>query len=242
MRDDHSGYAWLSPTPAKNADEAAHTLIDWCAAFGAPSSFMSDSPTHFKNELLRLLARGLKCKHHFTHPYCPWINGAVERLGKGILWACRALMSDVQLRVDSWSDVLPMIQSIINHSPSPHQNNHTPVTAFTGLTPPPPVSTFIRSDTGIIVTIEDVHAERAVITANLIAHVADLNPIIHDAVTENRKRAREHSSKGLLPNFTEGITRFSRVKSYVFVEGNDVVLLRPTMILYLMLKTYDLGI
>lgn len=71
MRDDHSGYAWLHPTPSTNGEEAAQAIIDWCAELGPPSTFMSDRSMPFRNEFMRLLARGLKCKHHFTQAYCP---------------------------------------------------------------------------------------------------------------------------------------------------------------------------
>lgn len=78
MRDDHSGYAWLYPTASTNAEEAVQAITDCCAAFGLPSTFMSDRPTHFRNEVMPLLSRGLKNKHHFSQAYSPWSNGAVE--------------------------------------------------------------------------------------------------------------------------------------------------------------------
>lgn len=60
MSDDHSDYTWLYPTPLTNAEESAHVIIYWCAAFWMPIVFMFDSPTHFRNEVPRLLARELK--------------------------------------------------------------------------------------------------------------------------------------------------------------------------------------
>lgn len=81
LRDDHSDYKWFFPFGDTSAENAAQAIIDWCAAFGALSSFMTDGPTHFKNETLRLVSKGLMDPHHFKIPYCPWSNGAVERLG-----------------------------------------------------------------------------------------------------------------------------------------------------------------
>lgn len=49
----------------------------------------------------------------------------------------------------------------------------------------------------------EVQVERAVNKEKLILHMADLHPMIHDAITKSRKRAKEHLSKSLLPNFTE---------------------------------------
>lgn len=53
-------------TSAKNA---ARVITDWVAALGAPNGLMSDGPTHFKNNTVRLVAKGLKVPHHFTLPY-----------------------------------------------------------------------------------------------------------------------------------------------------------------------------
>lgn len=66
IREDHSGYSFLYTTPSTDVQEVAYSIIVWCDAFGPRTTFMSDSPTHFRNEFMRLLARGLKCKHHFT--------------------------------------------------------------------------------------------------------------------------------------------------------------------------------
>lgn len=59
---------------------------------------MSEGPTHFKNETLCLLAKVIHSTHHFTHPYFPWNNGAIESIGKEFLLVARALLSELQLR------------------------------------------------------------------------------------------------------------------------------------------------
>lgn len=74
-------------------ETAANSLLDWSAAFGVPLQLMADGPTHFKKETIRLLTKGLSTPHHFTIPYCPWSNGAIERLGKEILQVARAVLS-----------------------------------------------------------------------------------------------------------------------------------------------------
>lgn len=81
LRDDHSDYKLFIAFPTTNSENAA-AIIEWCAAFRVPNGLMSDGPTHFKNEVVCLVTKGLKVPHHFTLPYCPWSNGAVERLGR----------------------------------------------------------------------------------------------------------------------------------------------------------------
>lgn len=78
MQNDHSGYAWHYSAPCTNAGDAAHTIIDWSAAFGPPSIFMTDRPIHFRDEVMHLLACGLMYKLFFTLPYCPRSNGALK--------------------------------------------------------------------------------------------------------------------------------------------------------------------
>ena len=68
--------------PNTDAENATHAIIDWCAANGVPGGMIYDGLTHFKNETVRLVSKGLKTPHHFPLPFCPWSNGAVKRLGR----------------------------------------------------------------------------------------------------------------------------------------------------------------
>lgn len=71
MRVDHSDYKMYYCFPSTDAENAATAIIEWCSLFGVPSGLMSDGPTHFKNETVRLVSKGLKVHHHLTLPYCP---------------------------------------------------------------------------------------------------------------------------------------------------------------------------
>lgn len=85
LRDEHSDYKWFYGCHDQTAETAPKDNIDWFATFSVPKALMSFGPTHFKNKTLRLLSKGLKVPHHFTIPYFPWSNGAVERLGNELL-------------------------------------------------------------------------------------------------------------------------------------------------------------
>lgn len=85
-------YTWLLPFPDTRTENAAPTIIDWCADFGVPTGFMSDRPTHFRNETIRLVTKILRTPHKFNLPYCPWINDAVENLRQEVLRVARALI------------------------------------------------------------------------------------------------------------------------------------------------------
>lgn len=85
LKDDGSDYKGLFEFSGTSSKNVSREIIDCTAAFGVPSGLMSDSPRHFKNETVRLDSTGLRLRDHFTLPYLPWNNGAVERLGKEIL-------------------------------------------------------------------------------------------------------------------------------------------------------------
>lgn len=128
--DYHSDYKWVFALANTAAENAAQAIVDWCAAFFIPNGLMSDGQRHFRNETIRLLCKSLRVPHHFTLPYTPWSNGAVELLEKEILRTFRAITSELQMDFKEWTDLLPVIQSIPNNSPFPHLQNVASVTAF----------------------------------------------------------------------------------------------------------------
>jgi len=213
LRDDHSDYKWFFVFHDTLAENAAHALIDWAAAFNVPNGLMSDGPTHFKNETVRLVSRGLKTPHHFTLPYTPWSNGAVERLGKEVLKVFRALVSELRMDLTEWTSLVPIVQSALNNSPSPQRGGVAPVTAFTGMKAQTPIATFMRASTGLPVTLTDAQRDRALNIAALHREVGELHPMVQQTVRTNRARHRDSASRGKLANFEEG--------DYVLVARED---------------------
>lgn len=137
--DDHSNYCWLFAFPDTVAENSARVIIDWSAAFGVPEDLMSDGPTNFKNETLRLVAKGLCVPHHFMLRWAPWSNEAVERLGKGLLSVYCAVVSELNLCIEEWPDLWTIVQSAINHMPSQQRAGIPPVQAMTGMDATPPI-------------------------------------------------------------------------------------------------------
>ena len=213
MRDDHSDFKLFYCFPNTNAENAATAIVEWCSLFGVPNALMSDGPTHFRNETVRLVAKALKTPHHFTLPYCPWSNGAVERLGRELLRVLRATLSELQMENKEWPDLIPIVQSVLNNSPSPQRGNVCPITAFQGREPTPPVCTFIRTATTTPVTVTEAQLESKLNIEKLIEFCAELHPRVNATLTTNRKKAREHASRGCLPNFENG--------DYVLVARSD---------------------
>lgn len=77
FKDDHSGYVWLTPTKNTTSETVADILIRWFATFGVINQWVSDSCSHFKNKLVRILMEKTNSSHHFSLAYFPWSNGTV---------------------------------------------------------------------------------------------------------------------------------------------------------------------
>ena len=106
IKDDASSYVWLHPTEHADKDGAVAGLLRWFSSFGVVSLWISDQGSHFKNTLMDKLNRALHARHHLTAPNAPQSNGTVERAGRELLRACRALLSEFQLNEDEWPLVL----------------------------------------------------------------------------------------------------------------------------------------
>lgn len=210
---DHPGYCWHFSFASFNAGNAAHAKVDWCAAFGVHRELISDIPTHSRNETVRLVTKALLTPHRFMLTDRTWSNGAVERLGHEVLRAARALLSELEPRPNQWPDLIPLFLSVINQSPSSQRGNFAPMTAFTGLSPIPAISTFKGSDSARYVTALEVVAQPTVNVQEIQARMDALHRVVKKTLSNSRERSPAVVARGELANFTEG--------DYVLVARND---------------------
>lgn len=222
LRDYHSAYTWLFAFDGAAGLYAAQAVIDWCAAFGVPKGLMYDGPTHFKNVTIEAVTKGLKVQHHFTLPYFPWKNGGIERLGKEIVRIFRTTLSELQLSQEDWPDLLTLVQSVINNSPSPQRGNVCPITAFTGHESTPTIKTFIQSISMKAINSDDIHLERLSNITKLLEQHEFSRRGVQKELEENRSRIRKIMSRGRLPSFTEG--HFVLVARSEFSKGEKLCL------------------
>ena len=213
VRDDFSGYSWLVPFANADSENAADGLLEWSSTFTIPKGLMTDGGSHFRNETVRRLTRDLRVPHHFTLPYTPWSNGAVERLGKEILRIFRATLSEYQMSHQEWPALVPLLQSALNNSPSPQRKNFSPVTIFTGLTPTLPLSSYELPSPGEIQTLDAVKLTRLLEVDKVRALLDDIHPLVAVTLETERERARKSQSRGKLPHFEIG--------DYVLVARED---------------------
>lgn len=141
VKDDFSGYVWVTPTSNATAEHAAETLSRWQRTFTAPSYWVSDQGPHFINETLSTMAQSYNIQHKPTVAYSPWVNGTVERLNRDILTAMRALLAELKLGPQDWAAVIDIIPSIINEAPEQRLGRDTdgswrsPLQVMTGIRP-----------------------------------------------------------------------------------------------------------
>ena len=71
LKDDLSSYVRLYPFEAADAEAVVDALVDWFAAFGLVTQWVSEQESHFKNDVVEGLREKLPSSHCFMLPYCP---------------------------------------------------------------------------------------------------------------------------------------------------------------------------
>ena len=90
---------------------------------------------------MNMLVDYLHIKHYFVVGYSPWANGSVERCMKEVLWAARALLSELNMALRDWPAVVNMIQTSLNGAPLermgmlPGGTHRSPLEVMIGLKP-----------------------------------------------------------------------------------------------------------
>ncbi|OWZ20622.1 hypothetical protein PHMEG_0004934 [Phytophthora megakarya] len=133
LKDDYSHFCELIPDLNADALTAAKSILHWNMRFGPAKVLISDTATHFKNELLTELCRYTQTQQDFTVAYCPWINGSVERINRDILQVLRVMVLESRLRQEQWADLLPLVQANLNQTAVQILANMSPIEVFTGL-------------------------------------------------------------------------------------------------------------
>lgn len=110
----------------------------------------------------------------------------------------------MQMRHDDWPKLVLLFQAKLNNVPSIQRNNLAPITVFTGCPPSPPISTFIRSNDGESVTIQEEIRESILKVTQLVQFMDELHTIIQSHISKDRERSRNAGEKGELANFVDG--------------------------------------
>lgn len=152
----------------------------------------------------RTVTKNIPVQHHLTLRFSPWSNGSVEKFRKKVIRVFRSVLSALQMQKEEWCDLLPVVQSVINHFPSPQRGNVCRMTAFTVLKPLILIITFIWKCTASPLSIDQLTEERRLEIEKLREVVLDMNAVVQVEQTRNRNRGRQKISTDELPKFTVG--------------------------------------
>ena len=108
--EDVSGCTWLRPSKACTANDTVEELVRWCAKFGPPTTWVSDNATHFRNRVVRKLAKALGVEHWFSVASSAWNNGIVERMMREVIHGAKAMLNEGGRPPSAWVEVLPAVQ------------------------------------------------------------------------------------------------------------------------------------
>ncbi|GMG18102.1 unnamed protein product [Phytophthora fragariaefolia] len=106
VKDDFSSFTELYSAADPDVGTCADALLQWFYRYGIVPQWVTDQGTHFKNEVIKILAANVGANHHFTTAYCPWANGTVEVVNRLLLKCMKAVLSERQMSPSKWESVL----------------------------------------------------------------------------------------------------------------------------------------
>ena len=117
--DSFTRWVSLEPVQDKSALAASRAIIKHIGNFGVPITIRSDGGREFVNDTLAGIEHLLGTKHHTILPYQHQGNSLAEKANRSVLENLRNLIFDKRYVLNGehqWSDLLPLVQRIMNAS------------------------------------------------------------------------------------------------------------------------------
>jgi hypothetical protein len=117
--DSFSRWVSLYPVPDKSALSAARAVLMTIGNFGVPLTIRSDGGKEFINDIIASIEYILDVKHHKIIAYHHEGNSLAEKANRSVLENLRNLIFDKRYVLNGphqWSDLLPLVQRIMNAS------------------------------------------------------------------------------------------------------------------------------
>jgi hypothetical protein len=178
MIDGFSRYVMLTAHKHANAENVVQALLQWFSLFGIVKRWVSDQGRHFLNAVLTQTRNHLGTEHHFTAAYAPWSNGLVERVNKEVVAMLQTLVSEARIDNSEWPRYLPVINFMLNRTPSAALGGKTPFTAFIGREPDSPLDVVYDGTTKTVVTTGTLDK------ADIKSKIADIRKSLDAVVRE----------------------------------------------------------
>ena len=113
---DLSGHTYLRLSRASTAKGTVEERLRWCATFGLITMLVSDIAAHFRNRVVRKLAKALSVGHRFSVANSAWTNGTVERMMREAIHGEKAMLNEGSRLFSEWVMVLPTVQWALNRA------------------------------------------------------------------------------------------------------------------------------
>ena len=215
VKDDLSSYCWLKPCSSANAEHTTTVLAQWIRTFTAPRTWVSDQGSHFKNEVLRFLAKSHSIKHNFSVAYSPWANGTVESLMRPVLAATRAMLGELKLGPQDWPSVIPAISTALNEAPLERLGRRDdgiarcPLEVMTGIRPRRHILSIVPEGANFLNghTISHARASQLAHIEQLQTALEALHKDVSTCTSTRRAKAIEAHNRAtniMQPSFTTG--------------------------------------
>jgi hypothetical protein len=128
--DEFSGFVHLYPLFDETAVSQAQALVQYIAANAPMETLVHDGGPSLVNKLMALLERQFGYHRHISSAYHPQGHGKVEQLISQLQSMLLSMCSANMLSPASWPDFLPLLQYLLNSTPSPQLDGVSPFEAF----------------------------------------------------------------------------------------------------------------
>jgi transposase InsO family protein len=132
VRDDFSGFTLIYACAKQTAEVVADILVDWCSTYCIPKLVVSDQGQPFLSRVFTRVLEKFKLKHHMVSAY-HHNDSPVERTNRVILESFKTLLSELRWIPEQWDMLIPLVQRVINHTPSDRLAGYAPIEVFTRL-------------------------------------------------------------------------------------------------------------
>ncbi|POM74527.1 Hypothetical protein PHPALM_8505 [Phytophthora palmivora] len=109
LKDGVTHFVDLVACDRPTAEVAAAAILDWYSRFGIAPVWISDSGSHFKNQVVAELNKRLKARQEFILAYSPWKNGTIERVNRDTTQVLKILTLGFRVSLHDWSYLLPLV-------------------------------------------------------------------------------------------------------------------------------------
>ena len=109
MMDDMSNWVRLEPTEACTARLTAQHLLTWCKIIGVPGVWVSDTASHFKNQMMAASEKSFGVDRRFPVANSPWSNGTCERMMHEVVRTLKAVIHEERRTPQDWVELEPVV-------------------------------------------------------------------------------------------------------------------------------------